>query len=60
MEHFQSGRLRNLLVVRFPGNFCLKAAPETIVTNVGAVKALQNRGINRLREVFNYKIEGEG
>jgi RNA polymerase sigma-70 factor (ECF subfamily) len=43
---------RNVLVLRFQEDFSLKETAEIIGKNINAVKALQNRGINRLRQAL--------
>ena len=44
---------RNVIVLRFQEGFSLKETAEIVDKNVNAVKALQNRGINRLREAMS-------
>ena len=44
---------RNVIVLRFQEGFSLKETAEIVDKNVNAVKALQNRGINRLRETMS-------
>ena len=44
---------RNVLVLRFQEDFSLKETAEIIGKNINAVKALQNRGINRLRHALS-------
>ncbi len=43
---------RNVLVLRFQEDFSLKETAEIIGKNINAVKALQNRGINKLRQTL--------
>lgn len=43
---------RNVLVLRFQEDFSLKETAEIIGKNINAVKALQNRGINKLRQAL--------
>jgi RNA polymerase sigma-70 factor, ECF subfamily len=43
---------KNVLVLRFQEDFSLKETAEIIGKNINAVKALQNRGINRLRQAL--------
>ena len=50
---------RNVLVLRFQEDFSLKETAEIIGKNINAVKALQNRGINRLRQALS-REEGSG
>ncbi len=44
---------KNVLVLRFQEDFSLKEVAEIIGKNINAVKALQNRGINRLRQALS-------
>lgn len=44
---------KNVLVLRFQEDFSLKETAEIIGKNINAVKALQNRGINRLRQALS-------
>lgn len=50
---------RNVLVLRFQEDFSLKETADIIGKNVNAVKALQNRGINALREALRRENGGE-
>jgi RNA polymerase sigma-70 factor (ECF subfamily) len=43
---------RNVLILRFQEEFSLKETAEIVQKNVNAVKAIQNRAINNLREAF--------
>jgi RNA polymerase sigma-70 factor (ECF subfamily) len=43
---------KNVLVLRFQEDFSLQETAEIIGKNVNAVKALQNRGITKLRKVM--------
>ena len=43
---------RNILVLRFLQDFSLKETAEIVNKNVNAVKAIQNRAINNLREAM--------
>jgi RNA polymerase sigma-70 factor, ECF subfamily len=52
MEHTLTKEQRNVIVLRFQEGFSLKETAEITGTNVNAVKALQNRGINRLRQAM--------
>jgi RNA polymerase sigma-70 factor, ECF subfamily len=52
MEHTLTEEQRNVIVLRFQEGFSLKETAEIIGTNVNAVKALQNRGVNRLRQAM--------
>ncbi len=58
MQHHLTEDQRNVLVLRFQEDFSLKETAEIIGKNVNAVKALQNRGINKLREALG-REEGE-
>ncbi|MGB7875729.1 MAG: sigma-70 family RNA polymerase sigma factor [Anaerolineales bacterium] len=49
---------RNVIVLRFQEEFTLKETAEIIGKNVNAVKALQNRGIQKLRQVMS-RLDGE-
>ena len=49
---------RNVIVLRFQEEFTLKETAEIIGKNVNAVKALQNRGIQKLRQVMS-RMDGE-
>jgi len=50
---------KNVLVLRFQEEFSLKETAEIIGKNVNAVKALQNRGINKLRQFLVRENGGE-
>ena len=50
---------RNIIVLRFQEGFSVKETAEIVGKNENAVKALQNRGINRLREALSHE-NGEG
>jgi len=50
-----SDEQRNVIVLRFQEEFSLKETAEIIGKNVNAVKALQNRGVNKLREAMSYE-----
>lgn len=52
MERELTEEQRNVLVLRFQEDFSLKETAEIIGKNINAVKALQNRGINKLRQVL--------
>jgi RNA polymerase sigma-70 factor (ECF subfamily) len=52
MERELTEEQRNVLVLRFQEDFSLKETAEIIGKNVNAVKALQNRGINSLRDAL--------
>ena len=53
MERELTNEQRNVLVLRFQQEFSLKETAEIIGKNVNAVKALQNRGVNKLREALS-------
>lgn len=59
MERELTDEQRNILVLRFQEEFSLKETAEIVGKNVNAVKALQNRGIKKLREVLNDELGGE-
>ena len=50
---------RNVIVLRFQEGFSLKETAEIVGKNVNAVKALQNRGVNRLREAMSPESESD-
>lgn len=49
---------RNVLILRFQEDFSLKETAEITGKNVNAVKALQNRAINNLREALGREHGG--
>lgn len=55
MERELTDDQRNVIVLRFQEDFSLKETAEIIGKNVNAVKALQNRGVNKLREALEGK-----
>jgi RNA polymerase sigma-70 factor (ECF subfamily) len=59
MEQELTEEQRNVIVLRFQEDFSLKETAEIIGKNVNAVKALQNRGVNRLRDAMNREDGGE-
>jgi RNA polymerase sigma-70 factor (ECF subfamily) len=59
MECELTNEQRNVLVLRFQEEFSLKETAEIVGKNVNAVKALQNRGINKLRDVLGSEHGGE-
>jgi len=59
MERELTDEQRNVLVLRFQEEFSLKETAEIVGKNVNAVKALQNRGINKLREAMGKEFGGE-
>jgi RNA polymerase sigma-70 factor, ECF subfamily len=50
---------RNVIVLRYQEDFSLKETAEIIGKNVNAVKALQNRAINKLRQAMSSGNEAE-
>lgn len=58
MERELTEDQRNVIVLRFQQGFSLKETAEIIGKNVNAVKALQNRGVQKLRQVMN-RTDGE-
>lgn len=50
---------RNVIILRFQEDFSLQETADIIGKNVNAVKALQNRGINKLREVLRHEHRGD-
>jgi len=52
MEQTLTPEQRNVIVLRFQEDFSLKETADIIGTNVNAVKALQNRGIKKLRQTM--------
>jgi RNA polymerase sigma-70 factor (ECF subfamily) len=58
MELYLTEEQRNVLVLRFQEDFSLKETAEIIGKNVNAVKALQNRGINSLRDALRRENGG--
>ena len=50
---------RNVLILRFQEDFSLKETAKIVGKNVNAVKALQNRAINRLREAMRHLDGGD-
>lgn len=59
MERELTEEQRNVIVLRFQEDFSLKETAEITGKNINAVKALQNRGINRLREAMSRENGGE-
>ena len=59
MERELTEEQRSVLVLRFQEEFSLKETAEIIGKNVNAVKALQNRAINKLREALGNEHEDE-
>ena len=52
MERELTADQRNVIVLRFQEDFSLKETAAIIGKDINAVKALQNRGINRLRQAL--------
>jgi len=52
MERNLTEEQRNLIVLRFQEDFCPTETAEIVGIKVNAVKALQNRGINTLRQAM--------
>jgi RNA polymerase sigma-70 factor (ECF subfamily) len=59
MERELTDEQKNVVVLRFQEDFSLKETAEILGKNVNAVKALQNRGITRLREAMSRDNGGE-
>jgi RNA polymerase sigma-70 factor, ECF subfamily len=59
MEQYLTEDQGNVLVLRFQEEFSLKETAEIVGKNVSAVKALQNREINRLREALSREKGGK-
>lgn len=59
MERELTEEQKNVIVLRFQEEFSLKETAEIVGKNVNAVKALQNRGITRLREAMSRENGGE-
>jgi len=50
---------RSVIVLRFQEGFSLKETAEIIGKKLNAVKALQNRGVNKLREAMSWENGGD-
>lgn len=59
MEQELTEEQRSVIVLRFQEELSLKETAEIIGKNINAVKALQNRGIKKLREAMSRKNGGE-
>ena len=59
MERELTEEQRNVIVLRFQEDFSLKETAKIVGKNVNAVKALQNRGINKLRDAMSRDNGGE-
>jgi len=55
MDNELTEEQRNVLVLRFQEDFSLKETAEIVGKNINAVKALQNRGISKLRQVLSHE-----
>jgi RNA polymerase sigma-70 factor (ECF subfamily) len=53
MERELTEEQRNVIVLRFQEEFSLKETAEIVGKNVNSVKALQNRGIQKLRQIMS-------
>jgi len=52
MQHDLTEDQRNVIVLRFQEDFSLKETAEILGKDVNAIKALQNRGVNKLRQIM--------
>jgi len=59
MERELTEEQTNVIVLRFQEDFSLKETAEIVGKNINAVKALQNRGINKLRDAMSRENGGE-
>jgi RNA polymerase sigma-70 factor (ECF subfamily) len=59
MERELTEDQRNVLVLRFQEEFSLQETADIVGKNVNAVKALQNRAVNRLRDALRKTNGGE-
>jgi RNA polymerase sigma-70 factor (ECF subfamily) len=59
MERELTEEQKNVIVLRFQEDFSLKETAEIVGKNINAVKALQNRGINKLRDAMSRENGGE-
>jgi RNA polymerase sigma-70 factor (ECF subfamily) len=59
MERELTEAQRNVLVLRFQEEFSLQETADIVGKNVNAVKALQNRAVNRLRDALRKTNGGE-
>jgi RNA polymerase sigma-70 factor (ECF subfamily) len=50
---------RNVIVLRFQEDFSLQETAQILGKNVNAIKALQNRAINKLRETLRHEHRGD-
>ena len=58
MERELTDEQRNVIVLRFQEGFSLKETAEIVGKKLNAVKALQNRGMTRLREAMSRENGG--
>jgi RNA polymerase sigma-70 factor (ECF subfamily) len=58
MERALTKDQRNVLILRFQEDFSLKETAAIVSKNVNAVKAIQNRAINNLREAMSADLVG--
>lgn len=59
MDQALTEEQRNIIVLRFQEGFSIRETAEIVGKNENAVKALQNRGVNKLREALS-RQNGEG
>lgn len=59
MKLYLTEEQRNVLILRFQEDFSLKETADIIGKNVNAVKALQNRGVNALRDALSRENGGD-
>lgn len=59
MEREITEEQRNVLILRFQEDFSLQETADIIGKSVNAVKALQNRGIKKLRDALRHRHGGE-
>jgi len=59
MERELTEAQRNVLILRFQEEFSLQETADIVGKNVNAVKALQNRAVNRLRDALRKTNGGE-
>lgn len=58
MEQELTEEQRNVIILRFQEGFSLKETAEIVGKKLNAVKALQNRGMNRLKEAMSRENGG--
>ena len=59
MERELTEDQRDVIVLRFQEDFSIKETAEIVGKNVNAVKALQNRAVNKLRQAMSRENGGE-